>query len=176
MLGTWLFVAFWVLLGLSVLFIAFRGGLGGARATFHSQTYGARRASTVGFAAVYVAFGIALPAVLLTGNHRNTDGQYAGVKLTPGEKQGQELFGRHCAVCHTLAAASAVGKVGPDLDMIKPTETLVLHTINNGCLQDPSKSESSENCLGEGTMPAGVVSGLQARQVAAFVAAVAGKA
>jgi mono/diheme cytochrome c family protein len=175
-LGTWLFVAFWVLLGLAVFFVAARGGLGGARATFQSQSYGARRAATIGFTILYVGFGIALPAVFLTGNHANADSQYAGMKLTPAQKRGQMLFGDHCAVCHTLAAANAAGKVGPDLDMIRPSETLVLHTIQNGCLQSPSKSETSENCLGQGTMPAGILAGVQAKEVAQFVAAVAGKA
>jgi mono/diheme cytochrome c family protein len=174
-LGTWLFVAFWALLGIGVFFVAVRGGLGGARATFQSQSYGARRAATLGFIVVFLAFGLALPALFLTGNHANADGQFAGMKLTAAEKRGQMQFARHCAVCHTLAAANAVGKVGPDLDVIRPTETLVLHTINNGCLQDPSKSEGSESCLGQGTMPAGIVTGVQAQEVAKFVATVAGK-
>lgn len=178
MLGTWLFVAFWVMLGLGVFFVAVRGGPSGARATLQSQTYGARRTATVGFIILYVAFGIALPAVFLTGNHANADSTYAGANLTAAEKEGQVLFGRHCAVCHTLAAANAAGKVGPDLDTLSPppTETLVLHTIDNGCLQNPTKSESSESCLSDGTMPAGIVSGVEAQDVAKFVSAVAGKA
>lgn len=175
MLGTWLFVAFWIVLGLSVFFVAVRGGLGGARATFQSQSFGARRAAGVTFTIIYVAFGIALPLVFLIGNHSHANAQYAGIRLSPAEKQGRLLFGQHCGLCHTLAAASAVGKVGPNLDMIKPTETLVLHTIANGCLQKPGPSQSAENCLGQGTMPAAIVTGNQARDVAKFVAAVAGK-
>ena len=175
MLGTWLFVAFWLLLGLGVFFIAVRGGLGGARATFQSQTHGARRAAGAGFTLTYIAFGIALPLAFLIGNHANANAQYAGSNLTASEKTGRELFGQHCGLCHTLAAANAVGKVGPNLDVIKPTETLVLHTINNGCLQKPAPSDAAENCLGEGTMPAGVLAGEQAQDVARFVAAVAGK-
>ena len=174
-LGTWLFVAFWVILGFGVFFIAVRGGLRGARETFQSQSFGARRAAGLGFAFLYVAFGVALPLLFLIGNHNNANAQYAGIRLTPAEKQGRELFGQHCGLCHTLAAASAVGKVGPNLDTIKPTETLVLHTINYGCLQNPAPSQSSENCLGQGTMPAAVVTGTQAQEVAKFVAAVAGK-
>jgi mono/diheme cytochrome c family protein len=149
--------------------------LGGARATFQSQTYGARRVATIGFTVIYIAFGVALPAVFLTGNHANADSRFAGMRLTPAQKRGQMLFALRCAVCHTLAAANAVGKVGPDLDVIRPTENLVLHTIENGCLQSPAKSESSENCLGQGTMPAGIYSGRAAQEVAQFVAAVAGK-
>ncbi len=176
MLGTWLFVALWVLLGFGVFFIAVRGGLGGARAPFQSQTYGARRAAGIGFVTIYVVFGVAIPLVFLIGNHNNANAQYAGIPLTSSEKQGRELFGQHCALCHTLAAASAVGKVGPNLDVILPTETLVLHTINNGCLQNPAPDESAENCLGNGTMPAKILTGQAANDVAKFVSAVAGKA
>lgn len=177
MLGTWLFVLFWIVLGFGVFFIAIRGGPRGVRATLQSQSYGARRAARIGFTALYVAFGIALPVIFLVGNHANANGQYAGMKLTAAEKRGRELFGQHCAVCHTLAAANAVGKVGPNLDMLQPTptESLVLHTILNGCLQKPAPSDSAQSCLGQGTMPAGILSGIQAVDVAKFVAAVAGK-
>jgi mono/diheme cytochrome c family protein len=174
-LGTWLFVAFWLLLGFSVFFIALRGGLGGARATFQSQTFGARRAAGIGFTVLYVAFGVALPLVFLIGNHSNASAQYAGVQLTPAEKSGRELFGQHCGLCHTLAAANTAGKVGPDLDMIKPTESLVLKTLQYGCLQNPGPSETKQSCLGQGTMPSNIVTGQQARQVAQFVATVAGR-
>ena len=86
------------------------------------------------FTFVLIVFGIGLPAALLIGNHNKANGQVGGIKLTSGEKQGRELFGQHCGVCHTLAAANAVGKVGPNLDTIKPSASLVLHTIDNGCL------------------------------------------
>jgi mono/diheme cytochrome c family protein len=168
-------VAFWLLLGFSVFFIAVRGGLGGARATFQSQSYGARRAAGIGFTVLYVAFGIAIPLVFLIGNHSNASAQYAGIQLTQSEKTGRELFGQHCGLCHALAAANAVGKVGPNLDVIKPTEGLVLKTLANGCLQKPAASESSESCLGQGIMPAKILTGQDARDVAKFVSTVAGQ-
>jgi mono/diheme cytochrome c family protein len=174
-LGTWLFVAFWVLLGLVVFFIAVRGGVGGARATLQSQTRGARKASTAIFLVIYVAFGVAIPLLFLIGNRDNANAQVGGIKLSSAEKKGRELFGEHCGVCHTLAAANAVGKVGPNLDVIKPSETLVLHTITYGCLQDPPSTSAPTNCLGQGTMPAAILQGTQAQQVAQFVAAVAGR-
>jgi mono/diheme cytochrome c family protein len=173
-LGTWLFVVFWVVLGVGVFFVAARGGLGGARATIRSQTYGGRRAAGVTFAIIYVGFGIALPLLFLIGNHANANGQVGGYKLTAAEQRGRELFGQHCAVCHTLAAANAVGKVGPNLDTIKPSAALVLHTIQNGCLQNPAGS-TSQSCLGQGNMPAGIIQGQQATDVAKFVAQVAGR-
>ena len=175
MLGTWLFVAFWVLLGLSVFFIAIRGGLGGARATFQVQTYSARRAAGVIFAIIYIGFGIAIPLGFLIGNHANANAQIGGYRLSAAMKSGRELFGQHCGVCHTLAGANAVGKVGPNLDVIKPSESLVLHTIVNGCLQSPPAGDSAQSCLGEGNMPASIIQGQQATDVAKFVAQVAGR-
>jgi mono/diheme cytochrome c family protein len=174
-LGTWLFVAFWVLLGFGVFFIAVRGGLGGARRPFQAQSYGARRTAGTVFVVLYVGFGIAVPLVFLIGNHDNANGQVGGYKLTPAMKTGRELFGSHCAVCHTLSAASAIGKVGPNLDVIKPSESLVLHTIQYGCLQSPPPGDTSHSCLGEGNMPATILQGQQAEDVAKFVAQVAGR-
>ena len=175
MLGTWLFVAFWAILGLGVFFIAIRGGLGGARATLHVQSRGARKAAGWTFAVIYVVFGLAVPTVFLIGNHDNANGQVGGLKLTAAEKTGREIFGFRCGVCHTLAGANAIGKVGPNLDTIKPSESLVLHTIANGCLQNPPTPTAPTNCLGQGTMPADIIQGQQAQDVAKFVARVAGQ-
>jgi cytochrome c551 len=170
-----LFAAFWVVLGLGVFFIAARGGLGGARAPFQSQSHAARRAASVVFAILYVGFGVAIPVVFLVGNHINANAQVGGIKLNAAERRGRELFGQHCAVCHTLAAANAVGKVGPNLDTIRPSESLVLHTIVNGCLQNPPTPSSPQTCLGQGNMPSAILQGKNAEDVAKFVAKVAGR-
>jgi mono/diheme cytochrome c family protein len=175
MLPVLLFVAFWAVLGLGLFVVAMLGGPRGGRPRLPRPTPGGRLATGFSFVALYVGFGIALPLLFLHGNHTNANAQYAGLKLTAGERTGRELFGEHCAVCHTLAAANAVGKVGPDLDQIQPSDSLVLHTMTYGCLQSPPTSDASETCLGQGTMPAGIVQGKQAEDVAAFVARVAGK-
>ena len=112
--------------------------------------------------------------MLLTGNRDNANAQIGGNKLTSAEKTGRELFGQHCGFCHTLAAANAIGKIGPNLDTLQPAQSLILHTILNGCLQSPP-SGSPQTCLGNGTMPANILQGQQAVQVARFVAKVAGK-
>ena len=174
MLAVALFIAFWVVLALSLFFVAVRGGVVGARQTIQTQSRGGRKAINVVFVFVYVVFGVAIPVLILTGNHANANSQVGGIKLTAGEKTGRELFGEHCGVCHTLAATNAIGKVGPDLDTLQPPSQLVLDTINNGCLQDPPPN-SNETCLGYGTMPSGILQGRQAQDVAAFVGKVAGK-
>ena len=171
MLPVLLFAAFWAILGVAVFFLAVRPGRRAAR----RRAPRARRAAATVFAIVYIGFGVVLPVVFLTGNHRNANAQVGGLTLTAGEKQGRLLFGQHCAVCHTLAAANAVGKVGPNLDQIRPSASLVLHTIENGCVQNPPAPSSSQTCLGQGTMPSNVVQGTAAQDVASFVARVAGQ-
>lgn len=175
MLPALLFAAFWVVLGLGLFLVAIRGGPGGVRGALQTQRSGGRRALNVSFVVAYLGFGVLLPVAILTGNHANANAQYSGLKLTAAEKTGRELFGQHCGICHTFAAANSVGKVGPDLDQIQPSESLTLRTINNGCLQNPSSSQSNQTCLGQGTMPAAILQGKQAQDVAQFVARVAGK-
>jgi hypothetical protein len=169
-----LFLAFWVLLAVALFFIALRGGLTGARDVFQTQTQGGRKIVATMFAIVYAGFGIVVPAVLLIGNHDKASGHVGLVKLTAAEKRGRELFGQQCSVCHTLAAANAVGKVGPNLDELRPPASLVENTIANGCLQNPPPN-SPQTCLGSGTMPAQLLQGRDAKDVAQFVAKVAGK-
>jgi len=169
-----LFAAFWVVLGLAVFFFAFRGGPSGAARPHARSTYRSRRAIGWTLGVIYVAFGLAIPALILIGNHNRANGQVGGIRLTAAEKRGREIFGERCGLCHTLAAANAVGKVGPNLDVIQPTYNLTLHTILNGCLQNPPPG-SQEACLGQGNMPALVVQGVDAENVAKFVSTVAGQ-
>jgi mono/diheme cytochrome c family protein len=165
MLATAAFLAFWVLLGVVLFFIAVRGGPRGARATLQSQTRGSRRSAAVLFAIFYVAVGVAVPIAIELGNHDSASADVAGVNipLTKQEQHGREIFGARCASCHTLAAAKAVGKVGPDLDQLKPPQALILDAGTKGRQR------------GAGTMPALIVQGSDAQAVSAFVAQVAGK-
>ena len=64
-----------------------------------------------------------------------------------------------CGGCHTLADAGTKGAVGPNLDDLKPDEATVEHQIANG----------------GGAMPPKLLTGQDAKDVAAYVAAVAGK-
>jgi mono/diheme cytochrome c family protein len=173
-LATILFLALWVVLALGLFFLAIRGGLGGARATLQTQTRGGRKAFLTIFAILYIGFGVAIPIAFLTGNRARASYQFAGIKLTAAEQRGRTLFGAHCGVCHTLLAANAVGKVGPNLDQLQPPAQLVANTIANGCLQNPP-ANSPQTCLGQGTMPPDLVEGKDAQDVADFVARVAGK-
>jgi cytochrome c5 len=165
MLATIAFLAFWVVVGLVLFFIALRGGPRGARATLQSQSRGGRRAAMVVFVVFYVGIGLVVPAVFLIGNHDSADARVGGtsIALTQQEQDGRQVFGERCASCHTLAAARADGKVGPNLDKLMPPEGLVADAVERGRQR------------GSGTMPAGIVQGEDVAAVAAFVAAVAGK-
>jgi len=37
-----------------------------------------------------------------------------------------------CGACHTLSDANATGQVGPDLDLLKPTEEMDVNQVTNG--------------------------------------------
>jgi mono/diheme cytochrome c family protein len=167
------FIVFWVVLAVGLFLLASRGA-GGPRAALRRRSRGANRLALFMFTVVAIGFGIVLPAVLLIGNHSKASAQVGGIKLNAAQRSGRQLFGDHCAVCHTLAAANAIGKVGPNLDTLKPPVSLILHTINNGCLPN-APSSSAQQCLGYGVMPADVVQGVDAQDVASFVAKVAGK-
>lgn len=165
MLATAAFLAFWVVVGLVLFFIALRGGPRGARATLQSQSRAGRRTATIVFAVFYVAVGAVVPALILVGNGDSADARVGGtsIELTAQEQDGRVVFGERCGSCHTLAAARADGKVGPNLDAMMPTEGLVADAVERGRQR------------GSGTMPAGIVQGEDVAAVAAFVAAVAGK-
>lgn len=73
----------------------------------------------------------------------------------PAFDTSRELFKTSCGGCHQLADADAVGSVGPDLDKAKMTTESVLAQIKNG----------------GGGMPADLIKGDDAEQMAEYVAA-----
>jgi cytochrome c5 len=157
-----LFVLFWVILGVGLAYVALRGGARGARESLHTQSPRARQATGVVFAILFVGLGIVVPGLLLTGNHANASDSYHGVKLNAADRKGRDVFEVNCGGCHTLAAAHAQGTVGPNLDDLKPPKSLILDALAHGRLR------------GNGNMPANIVQGPEAQEVADFVSKVAG--
>jgi cytochrome c553 len=147
------------------------GSLGSALQT--TSRSGSRSLNSV-LVLVFIGGAIVLPAVMIIGNRDNSNAQVGGIRMNASEQAGRELFAEHCAVCHTLGADNAVGKTGPDLDQLRPSEALVLKVIANGCVQQPTAASANSACLGYGTMPADIVEGRQAQDIAAFVARIAG--
>ena len=52
----------------------------------------------------------------------------------PKMELGVEVYNNkaQCGVCHTLQAASSVGDIGPNLDLLKPTMPQIITAVTNG--------------------------------------------
>jgi mono/diheme cytochrome c family protein len=154
------FVLFWVILGLAVVLAAMRSN---SRPLFDPASRHARRTVYVLVGAAVALFGVAVPVVAGTFGGSQADRGPSGIELTAQEQRGRSLFADKCKQCHTLSAANAVGRVGPSLDDLRPPKALVIDAIAKG------------RARGQGQMPANLVRGQEAEDVAAFVARVAGR-
>jgi len=155
------FVIAFVVIGLSVIAAAFGGRREGERAP--GPTRRGRKAVAILVGAVVVVLGVAVPALVLAGGQDHSSKGPGGVELSSAETQGREVFKDRCGTCHTLQGANAVGKVGPNLDQLRPPPPLTLDAIQKG------------RARGQGQMPAELVTGEEARNVAAFIGKVAGR-
>ena len=160
----WLaFLVPWIVVGAIIAFIAFWGGAGGAREAYLTR---GRRLFRIVIPLVYIGVGIAVPAVVLAGRGERegaTDTLAKRALKNADLEHGKELFESTCASCHSLAAVNARGVTGPNLDRIgQVTPSRVLSAIRVGG-------------TGQGRMPAGLLTGTDAQDVAKFVASVAGK-
>jgi mono/diheme cytochrome c family protein len=171
------FIIAFVVLGLTVVFLAFGGGPRGARETLHTQSRGASRFVSVGVGIFALLIGVGVPALVMASNHHSESKKApGGVKLTDNERSGRTLFAKNCNTCHTLAASNGAGKVGPNLDAL-------ISGINGS-----SEAETRKNRItfvtsaihegrarGSGQMPAELLDGQDAQDVAEFLARVAGR-
>jgi mono/diheme cytochrome c family protein len=157
------FVLFFLLLAFGAFFLAMSGGPRGARERIQTQSRRGRRGATLVFLLTIVVLGVAVPAAVIATDKNRRSVPEANVKeLTDLQEKGQQLFGQRCRMCHTLKAANATGKVGPDLDEPPRNKALVLDAIKNG------------RANGNGNMPAAVYEGRDAEAVAEFVAVASG--
>jgi mono/diheme cytochrome c family protein len=143
--------------------------------------------SWLAIGAVIVVFGLGIPALVIDDNKESTGGGGGGAAAAApsgggstsagatggtgksggggggtANAQGKLIFQQNCGTCHTLADAGTNGQVGPNLDEVKPNKQRVQSAIEKGG-------------LGSGTMPAGIVSGKEEKDVAEYVSSVAGK-
>jgi mono/diheme cytochrome c family protein len=163
MIAAVIFVLAFLVLGLGVLFFAF-SGRGGASTRRGAPSRAGRRFVAVMVTLVIVALGVAVPlAIGLVNKNDHATSAPGGVDLNASQTAGRAVFGKYCSTCHTLKASNAVGKVGPNLDVLHPPKGLILDAIAKG------------RARGQGQMPAGLVDGQDAQDVAAYVAAVAGR-
>lgn len=164
------FIAFWVVLGLAVFFVAMGRGPRGARESLHTESRAGQRAVLAGVLAVF-AFGLIVPAIVLATNGSDKAGTtVGGVHLNAEQQHGRYLFSQSCAVCHTLAAAKSEGKIGPNLDIRLGSQI----ATESGRRQLVLSAIAEGRARGLGQMPALLYQGKDAEAIAAFVAAVAG--
>ena len=130
------------------------------------------------FAVLLVALAVLVPLLAFgaDGDPESRTGD-----LDPQLKTGQELFDVNCGACHTLYAAGTDGNFGPNLDfLLAPsgppsgsTAEATIKGIRGRVLNAIHKGVDSTTTPGR--MPAGILSGRQADDVAEFVSQTAGQ-
>ena len=127
-----------------------------------------KRSTFVIFGLVALVFAVLVPVWALS----REGGESASPESVPSSLQeGKELFVTNCGACHTLAKAGTDGVVGPNLDeLLAPPGP----TDPDPATIKPRVLSAIENGVG-GRMPAGILSGEQAEQVANFVSQCAGE-
>ena len=108
---------------------------------------------------VAILIGASFLVAYLVTRHDDSSGLRPATS-TQGTANAEALFSENCSSCHTLAAANASGKVGPNLDDPKPAKEAVAELVTNG----------------GGGMPAfgGQLSSAEIEAIAGYVARVAG--
>src|SRR3954465_1348720 len=162
------FVVGFLALGAAVAFVAFFGGPSGARQAYLTR---GRRGFRIAIPILYVALGIAIPAIALADG-KSGEGSGGALSDKSGNAQfnhGRTLFRQACWSCHTLKAAGARGVTGPNLDDLAPlTEDRVSHAIEGGGVGPPETPP-------DGRMPPGLYDGTDRADVAYYVSQVAGR-
>jgi cbb3-type cytochrome c oxidase subunit III len=137
----------------------------------------------VGRAGVWGA-GLAAAALLAAGCGT---GGVASAGQQPDTQAGEQLFKQSCGSCHTLQAAGTTGTIGPNLDDAFSAsrqegysedsfENVVLDQIRlgSGSIATYTTVKNGKGLTPQQEMPANIVKGQDAVDVAAYVASVAG--
>ena len=167
MIGTIVFIGAFLVIGLAVVLAAMRSGRGAKSPGAGSGNGRGGGALAAAFVVGALVLGLGLPLLIINVNSDNhTKHGPGGADLTSAEANGRVLFAKNCGMCHQLSGSDAVGRVGPNLDKLNGgnvPKPLVLDAIKNG------------RAAGRGNMPAGLLSGTDAQDVASYVSAVAGR-
>ncbi len=149
-------------LGAGVVFVAMSGGPRATRRRLGSESKRGTKGVGLAVGVVMVLFGVAVPGLTFALAGDQSDGP-AGLELNAVQTEGRELYAENCSTCHILSASNAVGRVGPNLDVLRPNVDLTLDAIANG------------RARGAGQMPAGLLQGERASAVAQYIDFVAGR-
>src|SRR3954468_8128348 len=151
-MATAAFIIAFFAVGAAVAFGALSGGLTQAREAYLTK---GRRGFRIGIVIIYIALGIAVPALVLADKDgaQGSSGTLASKHDNDTDfNEGKVLFRENCWSCHTLKAAGAKGVTGPNLDEIGAVSaTRVISAIRIGG-------------TGDGRMPANLVPGACAKQ------------
>lgn len=134
------------------------------------------------FGLLVVVLAVVIPWLVFNskGDARSSSG---GQEVSASLKTGQELFQINCGTCHTLASAGTDGNFGPDLDeLLAPSGPPEGETAKQVEEQAEGVTSRVLNAIENGVsggaagrMPAGILNEKQAKEVAAFVGATAGR-
>ena len=128
--------------------------------------------------------GAGLAAAALLASGCGTGGVASAGGRAPDTAAGQQLFATNCGTCHTLSEAGTTGQLGPNLDNAfaadvaqgykqSSIENLVLDQIRLGSGEVATYTTNKKFKL-QTSMPANILKGQDAVNVAAYVASVAG--
>ena len=156
--------------GVPAIVIASRGEAEGAKGRLRDISLSSRdehgkRVFRVTVPILYLVLGVGVPAIVIAsrGEAEGAKGRLRDVSLNSRDEHGKRLFRETCASCHSLDAVNARGVTGPDLDEIgQVTKSRVLNAIRIGG-------------TGQKRMPAGLLQGQDADDVAGYVSKVAGR-
>ncbi|MDQ3677787.1 MAG: cytochrome c [Actinomycetota bacterium] len=160
-MGALLFLSLFVALGLGVVLVAMRGGPRGLRDTLEAERRKPLHAAEFAITGAIVLFGLVVPAIVLLGDQASAGP--GGSKLNAAATEGREVFALRCSQCHALEDAGAFGRVGPDLDNLRPKSSITLDAIEKG------------RARGQGQMPAELLEDEEAHAVASYIERVAGR-
>src|SRR6187200_1603696 len=97
------FVIGFVVLGLTVVLLAMRGGPRGVRESMHGQSRAGSRAWGIGLGLVLIVFGAAIPVLIASANNNDSEKRgRGGAELAASAAHGRVIFAKNCATCHTL--------------------------------------------------------------------------
>jgi mono/diheme cytochrome c family protein len=161
-MATAAFVIGFLAVGAAVAYVAFWGGPGGARQAYLTR---GRRGFRIAIPILYIALGIAVPALVLADGEasKGSQGSLASQSADSKFNQGRGYFRQACWSCHTLKAAGAHGVTGPNLDEL------------GSVTEDRVKTAIEVGGTGDGRMPANLYDGADRDAVAYYVSQVAGR-
>jgi mono/diheme cytochrome c family protein len=134
-----------------------------------------KKSTFITFGVLLFVLAVVIPWLAFRGSgDANTGAQKVAAHL----KNGQALFETNCGTCHKLYAAGTDGNYGPDLDELlaptgpaEPTDTKTIKGIEGRVISAQKEGVDSNT---PGRMPAAILNESQQKEVAEFVAAVAG--